>query len=110
MISCLAAMIFFILLLLLAKNIGGVSVPEQLFAYDRVSGDLQFFGETLYLPNDIVNAVIDYPKKSALFTLELLPKTASTALQRLFSVFAESLSALFELFAGALLEFLRLGV
>lgn len=110
MISCIAALFFFVMFMLLARNIGSVTVPAELFGYSRESGTLLFFGESFQLPAKFINSVLDYPAKCAEFTLSLLPQTARFLIVRLFSVLWESFSVLFGLLCEAILEFLRIGV
>lgn len=110
MISCLAAVFFFVMFMLLARNIGSVTVPAELFGYSRESGTLLFFGESFLLPAGIVNSVLDFPAKSANFTLSLLPETARFFITEFFSVLWGSFSVLFGLLCEVILDFLRIGV
>ncbi len=110
MISCLAAVFFFVMFMLLAKNIGSVTIPAELFGYSRESGTLIFFGESFQLPAHFINSVIDYPVRASEFTLSFLPETVRLGVVRVLSVLWESFSVLWELICGAVLEFLRIGV
>ncbi len=110
LISCFAAIFALAAVMLVARNINGITDGSALLGYSADSGILNFFGEPIELPKNAVNAVLNFPRASADFTLKLLPENAGALLSRISQVLWESLKTLVGFLANAFMDFLKLGV
>lgn len=109
-ISCIASCFAFLIIMLVARNIDGITGSTSLIGYSTDTGVLSFFGETLEMPKGIVNGILGFPRASAMFVMELLPSCVSLVASELFSVLQDSFFALCDFVLSGLVDFLRLGI
>lgn len=87
-----------------SDSLGGDAVY---FSHD---GDvLSFFGETLYISEDSVKSVLDYPGKALDFSMSFLPASLYGYVKPIFEKVSDDAAVFFGFVGDCMQEFLRLG-